>query len=124
MKIISKDQAAHVVKPEGVEVWYYLFDEYEVHYNEQQPHTSQVWHYHEHILETIFIISGEMTAFWKEDDETKSRVLKVGDLVETENSDHTFKNESESLVKFLVIKQVLAGENKRETLKSDKIVTG
>jgi len=42
MKIIKKKEALNVKKPNGPEVWYYLFPEYEVHYNEQPPHTGTV----------------------------------------------------------------------------------
>ncbi len=40
MKITKKEDVLNVNKPEGTNVWYYLFDEYEVHYNEQTPRTE------------------------------------------------------------------------------------
>lgn len=67
MKIIRKQEATHVDKPEGTKVDYYLRPEYEIHMNEQVPGSTQTWHHHEHILETLFIIEGELTAKWKEE---------------------------------------------------------
>lgn len=111
----------HAVKP-GIDVDYYLFDEYELHYNEQAPNSTQVWHHHEKIWETIFIIEGELVAKWKEDREEKEQTLRAGDVVETEHTPHTFMNNTDKVVKFLVIKQVLGGENKKDLLKTDKVI--
>ncbi len=122
MKIIDRNKAIYVKKPEGIKVWYYLFPEYEIHYNEQPPHTTQTWHFHKKIHETIFIIGGELKVYWEDDSSTKNRKLSAGDLVETQNSNHTFKNDTDNVVRFLVLKQVLSGENKSNILKNDKIV--
>lgn len=122
MKIINKKNALHVDKPEGTKVDYYLRDEYEVHFNEQAPKSIQTWHHHEKILETLFIIEGELTAQWKEDGKVVSQIVRQGDLIETENTPHTFTNHTDKVVKFLVIKQVPSGENKKELLKTDKVI--
>ena len=122
MNIIHKDDASHVDKPEGTKIDYYLRDEYEVHYNEQVSGSTQTWHHHEQILETLFIIEGELTAKWKECGETVEEIVRAGDLIETENTPHTFTNHTDKVVKFLVIKQVLSGKSKKELLKTDKII--
>jgi len=122
MKIISKEQSDFVVKPTGIKTNYYLFPEYEVHYNEQPPGTEQDWHHHEKISETVFIIEGELRLFWREDHEEKSQIVKAGDTIQTENTPHSFTNESKDIVKFIVIKQVLKGENNQELFKKDKII--
>lgn len=122
MKITPKGNAIFVSKPEGTKVTYYLFPEYEVHINEQVPHSTQTWHHHEKIWETLYIIEGELTAQWKENGEIKKQVVKTGDLIETEHTPHTFSNDSDTVVKFVVIKQVLNGENKKDILKTDKIL--
>lgn len=121
MKITSKQNALHAIKP-GINVDYYLFDEYEVHHNEQAPHSTQVWHHHEKIWETLFIIKGELIAKWRVDGIEKEQVVKQGDLVETEHTPHIFVNSTNQTVKFLVIKQVLTGQNKAELFKTDKIL--
>ena len=122
MKIIHKNDALHVNKPEGTKVDYYLREEYEVHYNEQVPKSTQTWHHHEQILETLFVIEGELTAKWKENGKVVEEIVRAGDLIETEDTPHTFTNHTNKTVKFLVIKQVPSGKNKRELLKTDKIV--
>lgn len=122
MKIYHKKNALKISKPEGLNVVYYLFNEYEIHYNEQKPHSTQAWHHHEKIWETIYIIDGELLAKWKEDETEKSEILMSGDLIETERTPHTFINNSDKTIKFLVIKQMLNGENKKEILKNDKVI--
>src|SRR4051812_24523364 len=109
MKIRTKKDALSVSKPEGTNVSYYLFPEYEMHFNEQVPQCTQTWHHHEKIWESLFIIEGELTAHWKENGETKKQIVKAGDLIETEHTPHTFSNDSDKVVKFLVIKQLLNG---------------
>jgi uncharacterized cupin superfamily protein len=122
MKISTKNNAIFVSKPEGQKVTYYLFPEYEIHINEQLPHSTQVWHHHEKIWETLYIIEGELTAQWKENGEMKKEIVKAGDIIETEHTPHTFSNESDKIVKFIVFKQLLSGEDKKEILKSDKVL--
>lgn len=123
MRVISKDRALYISKPEGINVDYYLFNEYEIHYNEQAPNSTQVWHHHEKIWETLFIIEGELIAKWRVDGVEKEQVVRAGDLVETEHNPHTFVNNTDQTVKFLVIKQVLTGQNKTELLKTELLKT-
>jgi len=61
MKVIRKQDVTHIKKPEGTIVDYYLFKEYEIHYNEQIPASTQTWHHHEKISETLYIIEGELS---------------------------------------------------------------
>ena len=122
MKIIHKNEAIHVDKPEWAKVDYYLRKEYEVHYNEQVPKSTQKWHHHEQILETLFIIDGELTLKWKENNKVVEEIVRAGDLIETQDTPHTFTNYTDNRVKFLVIKQVLSAEDKKELLKIDKVV--
>jgi mannose-6-phosphate isomerase-like protein (cupin superfamily) len=122
MKIIKKDESLFVAKTEGTSVNYYLRDEYELHFNVQAAHTTQTWHHHEKICESVFIIEGELVARWKKDGQEKNEIVRTGALIETENSPHTFSNETDKPVTFIVIKQVLSGINKKELLKGDKII--
>ena len=124
MKIYHKKDVLNVAKPEGTNVAYYLFYEYEVHYNEQIPNSSQTWHHHEKTWETLYVIEGELLTKWREDSVEKSEIVKSGDLIETERTPHTFINNSDRVVKFLVIKQVLSGHNKKDILKNDKVIDG
>ncbi len=122
MKITSAKDALHVKKPEGTDVHYYLFKDYEVHYNEQDPHTTQTWHHHEKIWETLYIIDGEIAAKWRENGKEKSQIVKAGDLIETERTPHTFSNDSDKVVRILVIKRMPSDQDHSETLKTDKVL--
>lgn len=122
MKITKAKDVPHVQKPEGTGVHYYLFKDYEVHYNDQAPHTTQTWHHHEKIWETLYIIDGELTAMWRENGEEKSQVVRAGDLLETERTPHTFSNDSDETVRFLVIKRIPSNEDHSEVLKTDKVL--
>lgn len=122
MKIIKAKDVPHVKKPEGADVHYYLFKDYEVHYNDQAPHTTQTWHHHEKIWETLYIIEGELNAQWRENGEEKSQVVRAGDLIETERTPHTFSNDSDKVVRFLAIKHIPSNEDHSKVLKSDKVL--
>lgn len=122
MKITQAKDTLHVSKPEGTDVHYYLFKDYEIHYNDQAAHMTQTWHHHEKIWETLYIIDGELTAYWRDGDEEKSQVVKSGDLIETERTPHTFSNDTDNTVRFLVIKRIPSTEDYSEVLKTDKVL--
>jgi uncharacterized cupin superfamily protein len=122
MKITNAQDVPHVQKPEGTDVYYYLFNDYEIHYNDQAPHTTQTWHHHDQIWETLYIIDGELNAQWREGDEEKSQMVKAGDLVETERTPHTFSNDSDNTVRFLVVKRIPSSEDYSEVFKTDKVL--
>jgi len=122
MKITKADDALHIKKPEGTDVRYYLFKDYEVHYNDQAPHTTQTWHHHEKVWETLYIIEGELSAQWRENGNEKSQVVKAGDLIETERTPHTFSNDSDKVVRFLVIKHMPSADDHSQMLKIDKVL--
>ncbi len=122
MKITRAKDVPHVVKPEGTDVRYYLFKDYEVHYNDQAPHTTQTWHHHEKIWETLYIIDGELEAQWRDGEEERSQIVRAGDLIETERTTHTFSNNTDTVVRFLVIKRMPSAEDHSEVLKTDKVL--
>ena len=122
MKITRQKDSLQIEKPEGTKVSYYLFPEYEIHYNEQLPHTTQMWHHHETVWETLMVLEGQLTAHWREDGKEKETILQAGDMVENERTPHTFSNDTDKVVKFIVFKQVLSGKDKKEILKADKVL--
>ena len=65
---------------------------------------------------------GELTAKWKVRYKIQKQVIKAGDLIETENTPHTFTNHTDKIVKFIVIKQVPTGVDKRDLFKTDKVI--
>jgi uncharacterized cupin superfamily protein len=122
MKIIQQKDAIRREKSGGEKADYYLFDDYEVIAVEQPAHSEQAWHHHETIWETIYILEGELVAWWREGGEEKSKTVRAGDLVETERSSHTFKNESDYVARLMAIKHIPSKENYREVFKGDKIL--
>jgi quercetin dioxygenase-like cupin family protein len=122
MKIIKADDVDFVDKPEGTSVHYYTFSDYEIHYNEQAPHTTQTWHHHEKIWETLYIIEGNLTAKWRDGADEQTQLLHAGDLVQTERTPHTFSNDSDTVVKFVVFKHISSSEDFRVTLSTDKVL--
>lgn len=122
MNIVVAKDALHIRKPEGTDVHYYLFNDYEVHYNDQAPQTTQTWHHHAKIWETLYIIEGELVAKWRENGKEKQQIVRAGDIIETERSPHTFSNDSDAIARFLVIKRMPSDKNYSEILKTDKIL--
>ncbi len=122
MKITTTTDATRIAKPEGTTVWYYLFHDYEVMYNEQVAGTTQVWHNHDKIWETTYLLEGELEVLWREDGQEKSQILRKGDLAESERSPHTLRNNSGEMVKFLTIKRIPSDEDFSETFKKDKVL--
>jgi quercetin dioxygenase-like cupin family protein len=122
MKIIEKAEAASRISPEGNVIHYYMFADYEVIHTEQPPHTEQVWHHHDTIWETLYVVEGELVVQWRDNSEEKTQLLRAGDLVETERSSHTFKNESDNTVRLMAFKHIQSEINHRELFKTDKIL--
>jgi uncharacterized cupin superfamily protein len=112
----------HRDKGEGTSVDYYIFPEYEIHYNELAAGTVQQWHHHEAIEETLLILDGELDARWREDDKIRTECVYSGDIVRVGRSIHTFANMGHGVTTFVVFRLVLDGHDKRHLIKSDKVV--
>ena len=117
MKLIRKDQAIHVDKTNGTEVDYYLLDDAEIHYNKINPHTSQEWHRHRHISENIFVLKGELVYRYL-DKTNKEQYLKLkqGNLLLVEKDIHTFENQTDEVVEFIVFRYLPSYKNQRELI--------
>ncbi len=123
MEILRRANAQHTDKPDGTKIDYYLFPEYEIHYNEIPSGTTQVWHHHEKIEETLLILDGELEARWKDENSQEQKTLvRKGDLIRTGNTPHTFANTSSASVSFVVFKLVLSGVSHQDIFKNDKII--
>ena len=122
MEIINPFNAIHREKPDGTRVDYYLQPEYEIHYNEVPPGTTQEWHSHNKQEEVLFIIEGALEARWLEKGEKRSESVHKGDLIRVENTIHTFANISDKNAAFIVFKMILSGKDNSNTFKEDKIL--
>lgn len=121
MQILSRQDGIYVKKDEGTEVVYHLFHEYEIHYNEVPADTIQHWHHHKKVEETLYIISGQLEAHWKDENSKEfSQIVSTGNLVRVENTPHTFINNSKDKCVFLVFRFVPMGIDNREVMKNDK----
>ncbi len=121
MKIVTKNQANHVNKDNGIVVDYYLFNEYQLHYDEQPPGIQTDWHHHDKISEVLFILEGNPKLKWKENGKINEQILNPGDLAEMGQDPHSLINDSMTPIKYITLKQSLTGENKEEVFKTDKI---
>lgn len=120
-RIMRKADALFRDKGNGTSVHYYLFSEYEVHANTIQPNTTQEWHHHAVIIETLVITTGELEARWiDESKRVRTAMLQAGDLFEVGLTVHTFANVSSSPTTFVVFRLVPDGIDKRELIKSDR----
>ena len=123
MPIIFKaiQDAIHVDKETGTSVDYYIFNEYEIHVNQVLPHTIQEWHSHSQIIETLLVTKGKLLCRYLDDDgREKARTMEKNDLVQVGTSIHTFENDTDEIVEFIVFRFVPDGTDKRTLIKNDK----
>jgi uncharacterized cupin superfamily protein len=121
MKITRKEIAKYVESPEGRNAWIYSFPECEFQYDEQQPHTALKWHRHEKIWEMIYVVEGDVIMRWKEDGEIKEQAAQTGDIIEPGLALHSLENRADKIVKFIAVKFMLSGEDRKEMIEKDKI---
>jgi mannose-6-phosphate isomerase-like protein (cupin superfamily) len=122
IEFLNKNDAINIHKANGTDVSYYIFNEFEIHMNKISPKSIQEWHYHSKIEETLMIIKGELTCRWLEYDEEKSKKINANEIVRVGNSTHTFENETDGEVEFIVFRFVPNGVDKREIIKNDKVL--
>jgi quercetin dioxygenase-like cupin family protein len=120
MKIIPKSKSIFVKRPDNSKINYYIFDEYEVHSGEIAPGVKQPWHSHEIINETLLILEGKIELHFLEKDKKKKKVVVVGDLIQVENTPHTFINPFDEVCKMVAFRFIPKGEKKHEVIKNDK----
>lgn len=120
MEIIRKSGAIHKGKPDGTKVDYYLQHEYEIHYNTIPPNTIQDWHSHNIIEEVIFILDGQLEVMWLNKKDKKKETVHTGDMIRVENSVHTFENNSDNMVTFIVFKLLLNNKDNSMIFREDK----
>ena len=120
MEIIRKSQGIKAKKPEGTEVIYYIFPEYEIHFNIIAGNSIQNWHHHNIIEEVIYVISGTVEFQWIENKKKMSQTLYPGDIVRVGNDPHTLVNSAKFPATFIVMRLVPTGRDNRDIIKNDK----
>lgn len=114
--------AIHVHKENGTDVSYFIFDEYEIHRNIMKAHTIQEWHYHSKIDESLFVVKGELTAYWIEEGHKKKEIIHPNEIVRVKQSVHTFENETDEDIEFIVFRFVPDHVDKKDIIKNDKFL--
>ena len=120
MQIIRKKDSILRTRIDSTIINSYLFDEYEIHYNELPPHKKQGWHSHEKIEEVLFVLDGPLTILYLDGGAEQKTILEKGDLVRFEKTMHTIENTTNQTIKFLVFKLILDGKKKTDIFVSDK----
>jgi mannose-6-phosphate isomerase-like protein (cupin superfamily) len=122
MRITKSGEAVNRVRDDGTKITYYMFPEYEVHYGEIMPGVIQPWHHHDQIVETLYVISGKILLHYLEDGLKVERELVAGDVVQVEDTPHTFSNPFSEVNRMVAFRFVARHEDVSQIIKSDKIL--
>lgn len=122
MHITPQHQAINHHRDDGTDISYYIFNEYEVHYGELAPGVVQPWHHHTIINETLYVVEGQILLHYLKDGQKAERVINPGDVVQVEDTPHTFSNPFQTVCKMVAFRFVPKGEDQREVIKSDKVL--
>lgn len=122
MIITSKKDAINRVRDDGTSISYYIFNEYEVHYGELSPGVIQPWHHHVQISETLFVIEGKVKLHYLDEGEKKEKEIVPGDVVQVEDTPHTFSNPFDETCKMVAFRFVPEGIDQRKVIKNDKVL--
>lgn len=110
VEILTKKDAISVLKENGTQVDYYIFDEFEIHQCKISPHSIQEWHKHEKIEEVIVVTQGDICVKWKEDNAIKAETVSKGFILRVKDSIHTIENRTECYAEFNVFRMVPTGD--------------
>jgi quercetin dioxygenase-like cupin family protein len=122
MKVTSKSDAISLMRPDATDISYYIFNEYEVHYGELPSGITQPWHHHEVISETLYVLEGKVKLHYLEVDKKAEEIIVPGDVVQVENTPHTFSNPFDETCKMVAFRFVPDGIDKHEIIKNDKVL--
>jgi mannose-6-phosphate isomerase-like protein (cupin superfamily) len=122
LDILTKSDGISVTKENKTNVDYFIFDEFEIHLNKIPPNTKQEWHKHNIIEEVLVVTKGEIIVKWKENKSTIERVLVKDNIARVKKSIHTIENHTDEWAEFTVFRMVPSGEDKRDTIKKDKVI--
>lgn len=122
LDILTKLDGISVTKENKTNVDYFIFNEFEVHLNKIPPNTKQEWHKHEIIEEVLVITKGELIVRWKENESIETTTVFKDNIVRVKKSIHTIENHTNEWAEFTVFRMVPSGENKRDTIKKDKVI--
>ncbi|MBW4844776.1 MAG: cupin domain-containing protein [Lachnospiraceae bacterium] len=122
LEIYRLENSLYNQKENLTKVNYFIFDEYEIHFNIIPSKTSQEWHMHREIEEALFVISGEILVRWKDNNIIREKLVSKNSVIRVKNSIHTVENRTNEEATFLVYRMVPDGTNKRDIIKNDKVI--
>lgn len=122
MEIVKQSETKFAEKPDGTSVSYYIFPEYEIHFNKLPAGAIQQWHHHSRIEEVIYVVSGVIECHWVDNDTQLSQTVRVGDVVRVGTEIHTLENSQTEPATFLTIRLVLTGNDYRSLFRTDKML--
>lgn len=122
MKITKQKDSIFRHRKDGSKIHYYIFPEYEVHYGELEPNVTQPWHHHAIINETLYITEGKINLHYLEKGVEKEITTEPGDVIQVENTPHTFSNPFDKVCKMVAFRFVPINKNNQKIIKNDKVL--
>lgn len=120
LEIIEKTDAISVEKDNGTLVDYFLFEEFELHYNTIPTNCVQDWHSHHAIEEIIVVEQGELVVEWIEKDKIFTKRVKEKEIIRMKSSIHRLSNRSNTAVKCTIFRFVPQHQDYSQKIKTDK----
>ena len=120
LEIIEKTDAISVEKDNGTLVDYFLFEEFELHYNTIPINCVQDWHSHHAIEEIIVVEQGEIVVEWIENGKIFTKIVKEKEIIRMKNSIHRLSNRSNTAVECTIFRFVPQHQDYSQKIKKDK----
>ena len=118
--ILNKTDAISIEKENGTLVDYFLFNEFEIHYNKIPVNCVQDWHSHHAIEEIISVDQGELIVEWIENNAIFTKIVKEKEIIRMKNSIHRLSNRSNAKVKCTIFRFVPQHRDNSQVIKNDK----
>ena len=93
-------------KNNGTRVRYYIFNDFEIHYNWIDSNSIQDWHSHHDVEEIIFVLKGQIQLEWLQGTTTETISLSSKDLVKVNKSVHRIINNTNECSEFIVFRKI------------------
>lgn len=120
LDIINKTAAISVEKDNGTFVDYFLFEEFEVHYNKIPENCVQDWHSHNAIEEIIVVDQGSLVVEWIEDKTIYTKTVEEKEIIRMKNSIHRLSNPSNTIAECTIFRFVPHHQDYSQLIKQDK----
>lgn len=120
LDIINKKSAISVEKDNGTLVDYFLFEEFEVHYNKIPASCVQDWHSHHAIEEIIVVNQGILVVEWIENRKICKKIVGEKEIIRMKNSIHRISNRLNVIAECTIFRFVPQNQDYSQLIKQDK----